>query len=185
MSDPGAEPRLVVPEGLVIDESVRERLERRARARRPTRRRIAAEIARARAGRELPRARRVAALETRGRRTRRGVRRRVADPRRGAGAAARRVRVDDGRVEVAGGLGARRPGRAGARSRRGRSARSQAASERGRPPFPRRPVVVFLGCEPFRDADWVRRLVNRLVRHDVEARIATPEPPAAGDGPCT
>src|SRR3954469_9424031 len=28
MSDPGAEPRLVVPEGLVIDESARERLER-------------------------------------------------------------------------------------------------------------------------------------------------------------
>ncbi|MDQ1508715.1 MAG: hypothetical protein QOG50_559, partial [Actinomycetota bacterium] len=28
MADLGAEPRLVVPEGLVIDESVRERLER-------------------------------------------------------------------------------------------------------------------------------------------------------------
>ena len=49
----------------------------------------------------------------------------------------------------------------------------QDASELGRPPFPRRPVVVFLGCESGPDTDWVRRLVNRLVRRDVEARIAT------------
>jgi len=50
------------------------------------------------------------------------------------------------------------------------------ASELGRPPFPRRPVVVFIGIE--RDpelADWARRLTNRLVRRDVEARLALPE----------
>src|SRR5262249_37200160 len=49
------------------------------------------------------------------------------------------------------------------------------ASERGRPPFPWRPVVVLLGLEhdEVRD-DFARRLVNRLVRREIEARLATP-----------
>jgi hypothetical protein len=50
------------------------------------------------------------------------------------------------------------------------------ASELGRPPFPRRPVLVLLGCEAGADADWVRRLANRLIRRDIEARIAIADP---------
>jgi hypothetical protein len=49
------------------------------------------------------------------------------------------------------------------------------ASTAGRPPFPRRPVVVFAATE--NDpvvADWARRLVNRLVRREIEARLALP-----------
>jgi hypothetical protein len=47
------------------------------------------------------------------------------------------------------------------------------ASTLGRPPFPRRPVVVFLACEPDVEAlDWARALVNNLVRRDVEGRLA-------------
>jgi hypothetical protein len=47
------------------------------------------------------------------------------------------------------------------------------ASAVGRPPFPRRPVVVFLACEPEVEAlDWARSLVNNLVRRDVEGRLA-------------
>jgi hypothetical protein len=47
------------------------------------------------------------------------------------------------------------------------------ASESGRPPFPRRPVVVLLACEPDVEAlDWARSLVNNLVRRDVEGRHA-------------
>jgi hypothetical protein len=47
------------------------------------------------------------------------------------------------------------------------------ASPAGRPPFPRRPVVVFLACEPEVEAlDWARSLVNNLVRRDVEGRLA-------------
>jgi len=45
MSDPGAEPRLVVPEGLVIDESARERLERQLAVAAPEIAGIAAESA--------------------------------------------------------------------------------------------------------------------------------------------
>jgi hypothetical protein len=49
------------------------------------------------------------------------------------------------------------------------------ASERGRPPFPRRPVVVFAATEIDPDtADWARRMVNRLVRREVEGRLALP-----------
>jgi hypothetical protein len=52
-----------------------------------------------------------------------------------------------------------------------------AASARGRPPFPRRPVVVFLACEPRpAAAQWAQRMANRLVRRDVEARLLLPEP---------
>lgn len=49
------------------------------------------------------------------------------------------------------------------------------ASELGRPPFPRRPVAVFCATEPDAEvADWARGMVNRLVRRDVEARLAFP-----------
>lgn len=51
------------------------------------------------------------------------------------------------------------------------------ASPAGRPPFPWRPVVVFLATEPDDEtADWARALVNGLVRSDVEARLAMAEP---------
>jgi hypothetical protein len=54
------------------------------------------------------------------------------------------------------------------------------ASELGRPPFPRRPVVVFAATETDPAlAEWARRMVNRLVRREVEGRLAFP---AAGDG---
>jgi hypothetical protein len=47
------------------------------------------------------------------------------------------------------------------------------ASPSGRPPFPRRPVVVFLACEPEVEAlDWARSVVNNLVRRGVEGRVA-------------
>ncbi|MEJ7582486.1 MAG: hypothetical protein WKF43_00070 [Acidimicrobiales bacterium] len=53
----------------------------------------------------------------------------------------------------------------------------QAASPVGRPPFPYRPVVVFLGFDPDPDlADWVRASVNGMVRGSTEGRIAVPEP---------
>jgi hypothetical protein len=49
----------------------------------------------------------------------------------------------------------------------------QPASELGRPPFPRRPIVVFLACEPDVEVlDWARSIVNNLVRRDVEGRLA-------------
>ena len=51
------------------------------------------------------------------------------------------------------------------------------ASPLGRPPFPSRPVALFLGFEPDPDlADWVRATVNELVRDSTEGRIAVPEP---------
>jgi hypothetical protein len=50
-----------------------------------------------------------------------------------------------------------------------------AADPRGRPPFPWRPVVMFLGTAPEPErAEWARTLVNGLVRADVEARLALP-----------
>ncbi len=49
------------------------------------------------------------------------------------------------------------------------------ASELGRSPFPRRPIVVFVGRQSdAKVADWARRLVNRLIRRDIEARLALP-----------
>jgi hypothetical protein len=52
----------------------------------------------------------------------------------------------------------------------------EVASERGRPPFPRRPVVALVAGERDGDlADWARRLVNRLVRRDVEGRLLVRE----------
>src|SRR4051794_31233675 len=48
-----------------------------------------------------------------------------------------------------------------------------------RSPFPCRPVALFLGLEddPYL-ADWTRRMVNELVEHQTEARIAVPAPTA-------
>ena len=49
----------------------------------------------------------------------------------------------------------------------------QDASPLGRSPFPRRPVVVLLACEPdVEPLDWARSLANNLVRRDVEGRLA-------------
>jgi hypothetical protein len=50
------------------------------------------------------------------------------------------------------------------------------ASPRSRPPFPRRPVVAFLACEPDPDlVDWARRTANHVLRAGAEARLAVPE----------
>jgi hypothetical protein len=54
--------------------------------------------------------------------------------------------------------------------------RLEVASERGQPPFPRRPLVVLVACEVDPDlAIWARGLVNELLGHDIEARLALPE----------
>ena len=55
------------------------------------------------------------------------------------------------------------------------------ASVLGRPPFPRRPIVVFVVCRPDPElGDWARGLVNELVPRDVEGRLALTEvPPGA------
>ena len=175
MGDPGAEPRLVVPEGLVIDESVRERLERQLA------------IAPDACGRGRGRARELApgasyrvhaewtALETpwSGARARGGIRfgaRCWCGPTSSSRCATAGSRSRAGAVLVDPGAHVHDPFRP--------IGPLQAASERVGRRFPRRPVVVFLGCEPPADGDWVRRLVNRLVRRDVEARIAMPD--AAG-----
>jgi hypothetical protein len=52
------------------------------------------------------------------------------------------------------------------------------ASPLGRP-LGRRPVVLFLSfvADPYL-ADWVRSVVNALAGHDLEGRIAVPEPTA-------
>lgn len=51
------------------------------------------------------------------------------------------------------------------------------ASTLGRPPFPYRPVVLFLGLEPDPDlADWVRTTVNAMVRASTEGRLAVARP---------
>src|SRR5207247_10906137 len=57
--------------------------------------------------------------------------------------------------------------------RRGPVGRCVDVSTRGRPPFPRRPVVVFAATKvDAAGADWARRMVNRLVRREVEGRLA-------------
>jgi hypothetical protein len=53
----------------------------------------------------------------------------------------------------------------------------EAAGPRARPPFRRRPVVLFLeGSEPLAPPEALRDLVNGLVVHEVEARLATDRP---------
>ena len=55
------------------------------------------------------------------------------------------------------------------------------AAAEGRSPFPRAPLVLFVGLEPESGrAIWARDLVNRLLDHGIEARLATvsePDPP--------
>ena len=177
MRDLGAEPRLVVPEGLLIDESVRERLVRALAAAPADVVGVAAEIATLVPGASYRVHTEWTALENHAP---------LARHRGGAVRGAVLVRADaecvirDGAVEFASGAVLVDPG-AHVHDPHRPPGPLEVASEHGRPPFPRRPVVVFLGCEPFRDPDWLRRFVNRLVRHDVEARIALP-PPNAGTG---
>ena len=174
MRDLGAEPRLVVPEGLLIEESVRERLARGLSSAPADVVGIAAEIAELVPGASYRVHTEWTALETRA----------MPTPRRGGkvrGAVLVRPGVEcairDGAVEVASGTVLVDPG-AHVHDPHRPGGPPEMASELGRPPFSRRPVVVFLACEPFRDPDWLRRLVNRLVRHEVEARLAIPPAPA-------
>jgi hypothetical protein len=175
MGDLGAVPRLVVPAGLVIDESVRERLERRLAAAPETVIGIAAETSEIEPGSSYRVHVEWKSLEP---------------PRLTVLAPSRPVRgavllrpgigfdVRDGRVVVEGRASASVLVDAGAPVHDPHASMEPLhdASELGRPPFPRRPVVVFLACETGVDADWVRRLANRLVRRDIEARIAIPDP---------
>jgi hypothetical protein len=177
MSDSGAAARLVVPEGLLIDETIRARLERRLAVASESVTGVGAEIAELAPGASYRVHTEWMALAHD-----------ASSPAAAARAAVRgavlvrpgvEFEIRAGSVEVDGtvlidpGAHVHDPHRA--------TGPLEAASDRGRPPFPRRPVVVFLGCEPFAEADWLRRLVNRLVRHDVEARIATPALPMPPD----
>lgn len=57
----------------------------------------------------------------------------------------------------------------------------------GRPPFPRRPVTLFLGLDDdLATADHARQLVNNLLRVEVEARLAVTARPEGLNlsGPC-
>ena len=57
-------------------------------------------------------------------------------------------------------------------------ARSRSLRSWGSSPFPRRPLVLFVACRPDPGlADWARRLVNDLLPHDVEGRLALTEVP--------
>jgi len=180
MRDPGAPARLVIPEGLMIDEHVRERLDRQLLSAAPSVLGVAAEIADLESGASYRVHTEWLSLGS-------------APPRPAStneirGAVLLRPHVTfvvcDGTVAVEERVGSVvvDPG-ARVHDPHRRIGPLQPASERGRPPFPRRPVTVFLGCEPVGRADWLRRLVNRLVRHDVEARIATPADDAGSRGP--
>lgn len=51
------------------------------------------------------------------------------------------------------------------------------ASELARPPFPRRLVVLLLGLDAnARVAEWSRKFANRALRRDLEVRLALPAP---------
>ena len=184
MSDPGAEPRLVVPEGLVIDESTRERLERQLACADPAVSGIAAESAELEPGASYRVHAEWTALDSSWSSSAAGSGARAPHSVRGAVLVRPNVTFDvrDGCVEIADGAVLSDPG-AHVHDPFRTIGPLRPASERGRPPFPRRPVVVFLACEPASNADWVRRLVNRLVRRDVEARIAMPEPLDDDAGP--
>lgn len=172
MGDLGAEPRLVVPEGMMIDDSSRERLARLLAAAPESVSGVAAATgdlvpgASYRVHAEWMSLCPPSAGESGGAETVTSV----------AGAALLRPNVG---FEVQGGLVTIATGEllldsgAHVHDPYRPIGALQSASEKGRPPFPRRPVVVFLGCEDRGRAEWVRRLVNRLVRRDVEARIAT------------
>ena len=129
MRDPGAEPRLVVPEGLVIDESARERLERQLALAPAGVAGIAAEIAELAPGASYRVHAEWTALDAA--RRARGPRRRR--PIRGAVLLRPQVEfaVRDGAVEVANGSVARRSRRARARPVTAPIGALAAASERG------------------------------------------------------
>jgi hypothetical protein len=179
MADLGAEPRLVVPEGLMIDESARERLVRALAAAPETVVGIAGEISNLSPGTSYRVHAEWKSLEP--------WRPAVLGPsNRVRGAVVLRAgiafAVRDGHVEItqSENAGASVLVDAGApvHDPRAPAGPLQDASELGRPPFPRRPVVVFLGCDRGADAEWVRRLANRLVRRDIEARIALADAPS-------
>jgi hypothetical protein len=170
-AEPAAEPRLVVPEGLVIDESARARLARRLALAPETVGGVgaaASELAPGASYRvhaewtalDVPES---AALAFAG-----GPLRGAVLVRPGVGFAVR-----DGEVALATGALGIDPG-AHTHDPHRPIGPLQVASERGRAPFPRRPLVVFLGIDTPAD-DWLGRFVNRLLRRDVEARIAAPE----------
>ena len=145
MRDPGAEPRLAVPEGLVIDENVRERMVRGLSLAPADVAGIGAEIADLvpgasyRVHAEWIALRRGLAAELSGAEvaTRSSVR----------GAALVRPGIElairNGAVELANDTVVIDPG-AHVHDPHRSIGPLQPASERGRPPFPRRPVVVFL-----------------------------------------
>lgn len=170
MGDLGDEPRLVVPEGLMIDESARDRLERQLALAPAATVGVGAEISELAPGASYRVHAEWKALEPRPSTT-------APAPSVVRGAVLLRPDVEfevrDGSVEIANGSALVDPG-AHVHDPYLAIGTLQDASELGRPPFPRRPVVVFLGCEGGPERDWVRLLVNRLVRRDVEARIAIP-----------
>src|SRR4051812_24771663 len=140
MRDLGAEPRLVVPEGLLVDESVRERLVRGLAAAPADVVGIAAEIATLVPGASYRVHTEWTALENRA----------PLSPYRSAavrGAVLVRpgiaCAIRDGAVEVASGTVLVDPG-AHVHDPHRAPGPLEVASEQGRPPFPRRPVVVFL-----------------------------------------
>jgi hypothetical protein len=181
MGDLGAVPRLVVPAGLVIDESVRERLERHLAAAPETVIGIAGETSAMEPGSSYR-----VHVEWKSLEPLRLTRLAPSTPVRGAVLLRPGVgfEVADGRVAVTGGAASTGLENASLLVDAGAPVLDPHApveplldaSELGHPPFPRRPVVVFLACEGGVDADWVRRLANRLVRRDIEARIAIPDP---------
>jgi hypothetical protein len=62
------------------------------------------------------------------------------------------------------------------------------ASSRGRPAFPRRPIVAFVACDADRSRiEWASALVDALLSHDVEGRLLVPEMPPGPllTRPCT
>jgi hypothetical protein len=178
MRDRGAQPRLVVPEGLVVDEHVRERLDRQLASAPEAVAGVGAEIADLESGASYRVHTEWMSLVD--------ARLRPASSTVIRGAALLRPHVEfavrNGSVAVEGGSLVVDPG-AQVHDPHRPIGPLEPASRQGRPPFPRRPVAVFLGCEPVADADWLRRLVNRLVRHDVEARIATAAPGNDGGPP--
>jgi hypothetical protein len=177
MADLGAEPRLVVPEGLMIDESAPGASRCAARLGAGTVVGVAGETSSLAPGASYRVHAEWKSLEPWRPAT-------LGSVGRGRGAAVRAgvaFGVHDGRVEIG-------PGRSPAR--RCSSTRVHTFTTRTRPSVrcrtrpssahavSRRPVVVFLGCDGGVDTDWVRRLTNRLVRRDIEARIALTDPPA-------
>jgi hypothetical protein len=166
-----SDPRLVVPEGLVIDESARSRLERQLAHAPADVAAIGALAAPLAPGASYRVHAEWMALDTP------DALAPASGPVRGAVLVRPGVAfsVRDGRVEVAGGSLVVDPG-AHTHDPHDPIGALEVASEQGRPPFPRRPVVVFLAVDTPAD-DRLVRLVNRLVRREVEARIAAPAVP--------